>query len=192
VSPADLEKFFSKRGGEDDDDDLVVTPRGVLEELVRRVESLEKRVSKLEEEIRGLKEGAARGRAFSRAKAPVVEEARHREGKVPSLFRKALEQMNEKGYVSVSRDLGGEDAPGVDSAVRRLLQLGGVKMALGDDMLIVHPTVYREFKSKLETINERDPVACVELFGRAGKLFNELYRRGAIFYDSRRSRWVLI
>ena len=179
-----LDKYLGPEGKRGGEEGLTLVPRDVLAELMERLTRLEERVADLERRLGDLERrqgGGSRGRG---------EGSPQRKGS--SAFQRALEAMNEKGFVSIAVDLAKLPQEERDRAVKRLEQMGGVKLELEGDTIIVHPSVYREFKSKLETVGERDPVASVELFGRAGRLFNELYRRGLVFYDARAGRWRML
>ena len=183
-----LDEFLGKKekGGEEEESSrLALVPGEVLAELVERVARLEEKVEKLEEELQELKRRHASGRQRR------AEEKEER-GRPPSLFQKALDALNAKGYVSLVKDLSRRNPDELGRVLKRLEQMGGVVLEVEGDTLIVHPSVYREFREKLETVEERDPVACAELFGRAGKLFNELYRRGLLYYSSKESRWKML
>ncbi len=183
-----LDEFLGRKGRKREkleESGLALVSEEVLGELVERVARLEERVGKLEEELQELKKRHASGRQM---RAQEKEER----SRPPSLFQRALDALNAKGYVSVVKDLGKGDPEEHERVLKRLEQMGGVVMEVEGDTLIVHPSVYREFRERLETVGERDPVACVELFGRAGKLFNELYRRGLLYYSSKDSRWRML
>lgn len=175
-------------GGDDGErEELTLVPRSSIEQLLEKIQELEARVSRLEKAVEELK----RARRASRQGGGSADSQGSRRG-APSGFQRALEALNDKGYVSIRSDLGRFSEDEVERVVKRVEQMGVVKLDLGEDVLLVHPRVYREFREKLQSVGERDPVACVEIFGRAGKLFNELYRRGALYYSVKEGRWRIL
>ncbi len=147
-----------------------------LKELSVRIKSLEDRLYKIEEELKRLGSGERRRR-------PAREEAGSRR-----IMEIVMDKLNKQGYITASRDLLG--VSNKEEVMQRLKRLGCVEISIGDDMLIVHPRVYRELTEKLKVISDQDPIEAMEKMGEAKNLFNELVRRGYLFFDFKKKRWV--
>jgi len=78
-------------------------------------------------------------------------------------------------------------------AISALKREGFVEVSVGGDVLLVEPAVYKAFVEGISSAaKSSDPQEAAEALGPAGRLFNELHRRGALYFDAKSSRWKLL
>lgn len=156
----------------------LLVSRGVMTELRRIREALES----IEAEIREIREELARGRREGRG----PERNRKRE-------RKALlsSAIGESKYVLVSEVVKKLKARPED--VLRLASEEGYRVLnVGSDLAVMSEESYNDFKRLLESLKASDPSEAFSALGVYGRLFDLLRRAGLVYYDYKKSSWVLI
>ncbi|MEM1619250.1 MAG: hypothetical protein QXU97_03600 [Fervidicoccaceae archaeon] len=177
---------FLERVKREEEKDVPEAPSALLETLSllsAKLEELENSVVRLEGSVEALEEALSSAQ-ISREKA----EARRSLERAPSW----AEVLESRGFVSLARDL--ERLPPSErlKVLSELRARGAIELKMGDDVLYVDPRVYEELVSRLPETKTGDPIAVAESLGKASMLFNELFRRGMVFFDVREKKWRVI
>jgi len=163
----------------------------VLSAIDSALEKLGSRVRELEESARRLEESLHLLRADLYRAPPPGEAVLPRAGGEAALAR-VYRELESVGFVSMRRALEPLRVRDRLRVVEELKRGGLVELKLEDDTLFVDPEVYELLVRGLSELRSGDPEEAVEALGRAGRLFNELFRRGLLFFDARRGEWRML
>ncbi|MEM1640028.1 MAG: hypothetical protein QXN05_02925 [Acidilobaceae archaeon] len=156
----------------------LLVSRGVMAELRRIREALES----IEAELKEIKEELAKSKA---------EKGRFEGSKRGGREALLSVALGESGYMLLSEAI--KKLKARPEEVLRLATEEGYKVLnVGGDLAVMSEESYEEFKKRLESLKVGDPTEAVSALGAYGRLFDLLRRSGLVYYDHKKSSWVLI